>query len=81
MERFAIADGESDAEAFLHFAAEGEKCGAHWFGIAAAQARHQEKSAAGAQAEEQYADKPEFYERGKQSAGNKTRLGVGRDAM
>ena len=81
MQRFAIANGAGDAETVLHFAAECEKRGAHGLGIATAQTRYQKEPARGAQAEEQYADKPEFDESGKKAAGNKTRLSAGCDAM
>ena len=69
VQRFAIANCAGNAEAVLHFAAQGNQCRVHWLGIAATQTRHQKESAGGAKTKEEHTDEPEFHENGGEPAG------------
>src|ERR1700741_1131720 len=48
VQRLAITNRAGDAEAVLHFPAEGKQLEVHWLGIAAAQTGHQKEAASGA---------------------------------
>ena len=76
MKRFAIANGTTDTETMLHFAAKCQQVCVHGLGVAAAQTSYEEKSAGRAKTEKHHANEPEFDKGGEQTAGKKARLGT-----